>query len=117
MKKFVALFAFLFAFSISATAQDQKTIDIAAKKDVSALTEYLNLNATTQENFFKLFQMKHEILSDATLTQERKDEMSRQVGLKIMATLSSDQMAKLDTNPELLQSLKGPSEKMGLKKK
>ena len=117
MKKFVALFAFLVAFSISANAQDQKTIDIAAKKDVSSLTEYLGLDETTQENFFKLFQMKHEILTDASLTQERKDEMSRQVGLKVMATLSSAQMAKLDANPDLLQAVKGPSEKMGLNKK
>lgn len=112
MKKFLFIASFLFAFSISANAQDNKGIDLAAQKDANALTEYLGLNENISDSFYRLFQMKHEVLNDKTLNQERKDEMSRQVGLKIMATLTADQMGKLNQNPELLQSLKGPSEKM-----
>lgn len=107
MKKIVAVFAFLLAFSISANAQDQKSIKIAAEKDAAVLTEYLGLTETQNEDFVRLFVMKHEILTNNTLTDERKNGMSRDVGLKIMASLTADQKSKLESNPELLQSLKG----------
>ncbi len=107
MKKIVAVFTFLLAFSISANAQDEKSIKIAADKDAAALNEYLGLTETQNQDFIRLFVMKHEILTNSSLTQERKDAMSRDVGLKVMASLTPTQKSKLDSNPELLQSLKG----------
>ena len=116
MKKFVAVFAFLVAFTVSANAQDQRAIEVAAKADADALTEYLGLTGTIKEDFNRLFIMKHEVLSDKNLSQDRKDEMSRQVGLKIMSSLNADQTAKLNTNVELLNSLKGPMLRSEMKK-
>lgn len=107
MKKIVAVFAFILAFSISANAQDQKSIKIAADKDVAALNDYMGLSESQSTDFARLFVMKHEILNDNTLSTERKNAMSRDVGLKIMASLTEAQKSKLDKNPELLQSLKG----------
>lgn len=107
MKKIVAVFAFLLAFSLSANAQDEKTIKMAAEKEAATLTEYLGLTESQNQDFVRLFIMKHEILNSKTASQERKDIMTRDVGLKIMASLNEGQKAKLDANPELLNSLKG----------
>ncbi len=95
----------LFAFTISANAQDQKNYEEAAKKDAIALTEYLGLKETQQEDFFRLFKMKHETLQDPNISEERKNEMSKIVGLKIKASITPDQSAKLDNNPELMKQL------------
>lgn len=106
MKKIVAIFTFLMAFGISANAQDKKmSPESAARKDAVELTDYLKLNSTEQESFVKLFQMKHEMLSDPNMGAERKKEMSVIIEKKIEATLDGNQMEKLRANPELLKKL------------
>lgn len=106
MKKLVALLTLLLAFTISANAQESKDrYAEAAKKDALAVTEYLGLQPSQQEDFTRLFQMKHETLGDPNLSAERKKEMSRIVGLKIRASLTEAQLAKLDKNPDLIKRL------------
>jgi hypothetical protein len=104
MKKIVALLTMLLAFTISANAQDSKTAE-AAKKDAQSAAEYLGLKSNQQEDFYRLFEQKHEVLQNPNMSAERKAEMSRIVGLKIKASLSAEQLAKLEANPELMKKL------------
>ncbi|HEX8562537.1 MAG TPA: hypothetical protein VF676_06105 [Flavobacterium sp.] len=106
MKKLAAIFTFLLAFTISAHAQDAKpSADEAAKKDTAELAEYLGLTQDQQVNFIALFKHKYKVLNDATIPQERKDEMSRMVAVKINASIDENQKQKLAKNPELLEKL------------
>ncbi|HEU0137138.1 MAG TPA: hypothetical protein VFQ50_07600 [Flavobacterium sp.] len=106
MKKIVALLTMLLAFTLSANAQDAKAASAeAAKKDAQSAAEYLGLKANQQEDFYRLFEQKHEVLQNPNMSAERKAEMSRIVGLKIRASLTEAQIAKLDANPELMKKL------------
>ena len=106
MKKIFALLTMLLAFSISANAQDAKAKSAEyAKRDAQLAAETLGLKANQQEDFFRLFEQKHEILQNPDLSAERKSEMSRIVGLKIRASLTEEQLAKLEANPELMKKL------------
>lgn len=109
MKKLFAVLTLLFAFAINANAQQDKKMnpDDAAKLDAVKLTEYVGLQGTQQDDFIRLFVMKHRVMDDATISDERKKEMSRQVGEKIKASLTSEQIQKLEANPELMAKLTG----------
>lgn len=121
MKKLIAALTLALAFTINANAQDKKTTVNAdkaktqsaqqltagekAKNEAAELTQFLGLNETQNADFQRLFEQKHRTLEDATLSQERRNEVSRIVELKIRATLDGNQMDKLDKNPELLKKL------------
>ena len=106
MKKIVALLTMLLAFTISANAQEAKSSSAeSAKRDVQLASEALGLKSNQQEDFFRLFEKKHDVLLNPNLSADRKSEMSRIVGLKIKASLSEEQLAKLEANPELLKKL------------
>lgn len=107
MKKLIAVITLLFAFSINANAQDKKITSGAekAKKETLELTQFLNLNETESDNFFRLFENKYRTLEQSDLSAERKVELSRIIEAKIRATLDEKQMDKLDKNPELLKKL------------
>lgn len=105
MKKIFAVVSFLFAFAISANAQDQKSYDEAAKKDALALIEFLGLKESMQEDFTSLFKKKHETLQNPDLSDLRKVEVSKMVAARIRAELSPDQVAKLNGNEELVKQL------------
>jgi ATP phosphoribosyltransferase regulatory subunit HisZ len=106
MKKIIAAFTMMLAFSISINAQDNKiTPEMAAKKDAAELTEYLGLNETQNADFFRLFEMKHTVTLDPQMSDERKKEMRRVVEAKMMASLTADEIEKLNQNQDLKKKL------------
>ena len=108
MKKLIAVLTLMFAFAISASAQDKKmSSEEAAKLDAIKMTESLGLQAQQQMDFQRLFMMKHDVMNDPSMSAERKTEMARVVDLKLRASLTPEQLQKLDSNPELLARLTG----------
>ena len=108
MKKIIGVLTLLLAFTVSANAQDRKmNAEEAAKMDAYKMSEYLGLKSTQQDDFVRLFGMKYQALNDASLPQERKAEMSRIVEMKIRASVTPEQMKKLEANPEMMAKLTG----------
>lgn len=108
MKRIAAIFTFLLAFAMSANAQDSKsmaTADEAAKKDAVELTTFLGLTEEQQTNFVGLFRQKHQVMSDPTISETRKTDMTRIIAAKINASINIEQQQKLATNPQLLERL------------
>ena len=110
MKKIIALLTLLLAFSINANAQEKSGYDNMnptekGKKQASELSEYLGLDATMTENFFRLFEQKFTIIDDKNIQPERKAELARIIEAKIRGTLDGNQMEKLEKNPELFKKL------------
>ena len=114
MKKIIIAGIFALAFSVSANAQSKKTVvtpnkkelvsmtpEQAAKKDGTAISEFLGLDETKTEDFIRLFIMKHQVMQDKSGTVESRREMSRIVGLKIEASIDSKQLEKLKSNTAL----------------
>nr|WP_294776621.1 hypothetical protein [uncultured Flavobacterium sp.] len=107
MKKLIAALTLMLAFSINANAQDKKELTATekGKKEAAELTQFLGLSATQNDDFYRLFEQKHRILEDTTLSAERKIEVSKVIEAKIRATLDGAQMEKLEKNPDLLKKL------------
>ena len=61
MKKFIAALTLMLAFTINANAQEKKELTSAekAKKEATALSQYLGLNETQTADFERLFEQKH----------------------------------------------------------
>lgn len=112
MKKLVAFVTLFFAFAFTANAQEDKKMDAvkAAKADAVKMTETLGLTDEQQSAFVNLFVMKHNLMNDATAPEAKKKEITEVMNAKIRATLSAEQNAKLDANPELLDQLTGTAE-------
>lgn len=83
---------------------DEAAVKTAAAKDVKALGEFIDLTSDQQTAFKGLFEYKHRLLAE-NLSQERKDILAEQIELKIKATVSPDQVGKLDENPKLMNIL------------
>lgn len=108
MKKYIAAFAFFITAVFGVNAQTQEaTIQELAKKDMAELSQIVGLPETQKEDFFRLFEMKHEVTSNKNMSSERKAEMSRVIEAKIRGTLSAQQMAALEAKPEVLNRLIG----------
>lgn len=106
MKKILAIFTFVLAFTVSAQAQDKKVSpESKGRQDAVELVDYLKLNSTDLENFSRLFQMKHEMLAKPGLTEQKKNEVYTIMERKIEGTLEGAQMEKLRANPELFKKL------------
>jgi len=118
MKKIIIACFFMLAVSITANAQNKKKTTEAAskevvkltpaqagKKDGVAISDFLGLDENMTVAFSNLFEMKHQIMQSATETNESKKEMSRIVGLKIEATIDSNQLQKLTANTALYNQL------------
>jgi hypothetical protein len=120
MKKIVTVVTLMLAFTISANAQDKKNLQEkkadkkevivlspveAAKKDAAAIVEFLGLKESQEQDFVRLFEMKHQLMQDSEVSIERKKEMSIIVSHKIFASIENDQQVKLHSNPELLKKL------------
>lgn len=84
---------------------DEAAIKTAGKKDVKALSEFIELTSDQKSAFQGLFEYKHRVLADKSLSQERKDILAEQIKMKIEATVSPDQVGKLDENPKLMNIL------------
>jgi len=118
MKKLIAALTLLLAFTISANAQEKKSIAAEqtqdkneltsaekGKKDAAELTEFLGLNATQNVDFYRLFEQKHRTLEDKNMSVERRKEVARIIEAKIRASLDGYQIERLEKNPELLKRL------------
>jgi hypothetical protein len=109
MKRLIAVFTFLLAFSIGAHAQeDRRQAAIsAAKADAVKMSEKLHLQPTQQDDFIRLFVTKHMTLDDPNTPAEKKAEMSQVINAKIRASLTPDQIKMMDSDPELKAQLTG----------
>jgi hypothetical protein len=109
MKKLIAVLTLFLAFAFNANAQENKKMDAlnAAKLDAVKMSESLNLTAEQQDQFISLFVMKHQTMNDPAATAEKKKEVTKIMDAKIRATLTAEQIQKLDANPALLATLTG----------
>jgi hypothetical protein len=118
MKKIIIAGFLMFSFSVSVNAQsNKKTVKVetnevviltpeqAAKKDALAISEFLGLDENLRTAFTGLFEMKHNVMQSSSETVESRKEMSRIVGLKIEATIDSNQLEKLRANTVLYNQL------------
>ncbi|MBF00983.1 hypothetical protein [Flavobacterium coralii] len=119
MKKIIAVFAMMLAFGYTANAQQKKvatpaqqqeTIDRealkkAVMKDITALSENMEISDSQLTNLKGLFEYKHQALADKTLNKERRDAISEAIEAKLRSGLPQDQVGKLDENPQLLYQL------------
>lgn len=109
MKKIFFILTLLLAFSINTSAQTQEkrlTPQESARKDVVELTTLVGLKDDEVENFYRLFEMKYQILEDSALSVERKMELEKVMESKIRATLDSNRMSILEANKVLFDKLK-----------
>lgn len=102
MKKLIAAFVFIFAFTLNANAQT--TASDLAKSDVAALSGAVQLSEQNKASFLDIFKQKHEAFAKET-SEMKKKIIAKSVDAKLRGMLSADQMAKLDKNPELLKKL------------
>ena len=108
MKKIIVSILFLLAFSISGNAQVKKlTTQELAKKDAVTLTEFLGLNDTQKDDFYRLFVMKYEVFNNPDASKERKEETKNIMRAKIEASLDAKQFERLLVNKEMFNSLIG----------
>ena len=105
MKKIIALLTLFFTFSMNVAAQEKVNLDQLAKNDVTLLGKTVRLTAQDEVTFNGLFKKKYEVLSTPNLSEERKKIVTKSIDAKLRATLSADNMAKVDANPELLKKL------------
>ncbi|MBF0695326.1 MAG: hypothetical protein IR153_09755 [Flavobacterium sp.] len=120
MKKIIAILTLFFAFTVSGNAQEKLSNEEQAKVDAYKMSQALNLQGTRQDEFVQLFVKKYQVLNDPKMSDERKKEMNRIVELKVRASLTPEQIAKLDASPELLAKVRGtaaPDTTADLKKK
>lgn len=118
MKKIIIACFLMLAINVTANAQNKKkttTVESkevvkltpaeAGKKDGLAISEFLGLDNNLTIAFNGLFEMKHELMQNPNETNESKKEMSRIVGLKIEASIDSNQLEKLKANTTLYNQL------------
>ena len=106
MKKIVAIFSFILAFTLNANAQDQKLSGAElAKKEAHDFKEYVGLTPTQEVDLIRLFEHKYRVLQDVSIPDARKTEMKNSVMAKINASITTEQQEKLAKNPELLERL------------
>jgi len=102
MKKLIAAFVFIVAFSLNANAQANASE--LAKNDVVALSGVVQLSEQNKASFLDIFKQKHEAFAKET-SENKKKIIAKSVDAKLRGILSAEQMAKLDKNPELLKKL------------
>lgn len=107
MKKLLSALVLFLAFTINASAQETfKKVDekVEAKTNLAAISEVVQLDATTSENLFRLFEYKYRHLNE-NLSAERKVELAKIIELKLRATLTEQQMQSIEKKPGLLKKL------------
>ncbi|WP_309642604.1 hypothetical protein [Flavobacterium sp.] len=106
MKKIIAVVTMLLAFTVSVNAQDKKvSSQEAAQKDIAALSSKVTISETLKQDLLTLMVMKHDALSDATLTKEQKENASKGFEHKLLSGLSKEQREVLLKDPALLKKL------------
>jgi len=117
MKKLIAVLTLLFAFTITANAQNKKAAapapvakekvssDAAAKKDVAALIAKVTISESLKNDMYTLMVMKHDALSNQKLTADQKEEVAEKFTRKLLSALSTEQRAQVEADSALLQQL------------
>ena len=106
MKKVIALIIFFFAFTINMNAQEKKmSAQESAKNDIMALAAKVKISETLQKDLTTLMIMKHETMSDATFSKEKKENARQAYEHKLMSGLSPEQRAELAKHPNLVKQL------------
>lgn len=120
MKKIIALFVIMLAFSFNANAQQKKNTATAtqqpqvnqadvqkyADKDMKMLDELVSLTNDQKKGFQTLFERKHSmLLQHPDFSQERKTILAESVETKLKSAMTPDQVAKLENKPEVLKAL------------
>ena len=106
MKKVLSVIAFMFVVSLSANAQTQDPKE-ACKADAKALSEFVVINQSQQEQLAMYFATKHDAYKVKDLSDARKAALGDYVMSNLKTILTKEQMTKLQANPQLLQSLTG----------
>lgn len=120
MKKIIALSIIALGLGFTANAQKKvtapsatvsqvptaptKATEDAATKDVATLNKVVPLTEAEKKTYHGLFEYKHRALS-ANPNAEAKKTLSQSIEMKLRAGLSPAQMAKLDANKRVLQTL------------
>jgi hypothetical protein len=107
MKNLLGALVLFLAFTVNASAQETfKKVDekVEAKTNLAALSEVIPVQGTLSEDLFRLFEYKHRNLNE-NLSTDRKAELARIIEMKLRATLSADQMQKIESKPGLLKKL------------
>lgn len=107
MKNLLGALVLFLAFTVNASAQETfKKVDekVEAKTNLAALSEVVPVQGTLSEDLFRLFEYKHRNLNE-NLSTERKAELAKIIEMKLRATLSADQMQKIESKPGLLKKL------------
>lgn len=106
MKKSFAILAFLFAITISATAQDTKpNAATSTKNDLIELNSYLHLDENTQKEVNNTIYRKNKILAQSKITESDKNAIITETQAALAKQLSPEQLQKLKLNPELYRRL------------
>lgn len=106
MKKIIALFVLVFAFSLNANAQDNSVaIERSAKKDLEALMGIIKVDDNMQMPFLNLFKKKHEGLAAPDATDASKREISSVIEAKLRASLNGEQTLILEKNTAVFAQL------------
>jgi hypothetical protein len=116
MKKIVALVVMMLGFGLTASAQTavkpakantatQTSFAESGKKDVVALDKVVTLTEQQKQSFQGLFEYKYRELALVADSAERKAVVSQTIDAKVRATLTPEQMAKLDAKPEVLKKI------------
>lgn len=100
----------MFVVSLSANAQ---TLDPkqAGKADAKNLSEYVVISDVQQEELSMYFATRHDAYQVEGLSNARKEALADYIMTNLKNVLNADQMAKLQANPQLLQSLTGVASK------
>ena len=107
MKNLLGALVLFLAFTVNASAQETfKKVDekVEAKTNLAALSEVVPVQGTLSEDLFRLFEYKHRNLNE-NLSTDRKAELARIIEMKLRATLSAEQMQKIESKPGLLKKL------------
>jgi hypothetical protein len=106
MKKIIALATLLLAFTINVNAQEKKmSPQESAKNDITALAAKVKMSETLQQDLITLMTMKHETMSDASLSNEKKEHARQAYEHKLMSGLTADQRTELMKYPALVKQL------------
>ena len=116
MKKLIAVLTLLFAFTITANAQNKKAAaapvaqekvssDAAAKKDVAALIAKVTISESLKNDMYTLMVMKHDALSNPKLTADQKEEVAQKFSRKLLSALTPEQRTQVEADSALLNQL------------
>lgn len=109
MKKLLQILLFVFAFTMSANAQEKRELTPAekAKQNVLELSKAIDTNGDDQffVNMNNLFLAKHEGLAKEGITEAEKKEIYSNMDLKMRATFSENQIKQIMQQPGLYDRL------------